>query len=152
MSSKRIITEILSIQFCVFLCVGFAAALINFGSRFLFRYFVSYTGTILIGFFLGTIASFFFNKKFTFTPDAEHASVQFSKFILLACGGIFLATIIAHLFVIAYQFTGLQILSQGNLESAGHLSAIAMTTIYNFFAIKYIGFKKINLGNHRHQS
>lgn len=66
-------------QFVVFLITGGTAALINFGSRFVFNQWVSFSTAIILAYITGMITAFILAKIFVFNESTQriHHSVFF---------------------------------------------------------------------------
>ena len=63
-------------QFFAFLISGGTAALINFGSRIIYNYFVDYSTAIILAYITGMVTAFILAKKFVFTQSQQ--KIQYS--------------------------------------------------------------------------
>ena len=138
------IKEFVDIKFLKFLFVGGTCALLNYGSGELVRrYFGLFMLSIIIGYVIGTIASFILNKIITFKSYDEKISLQLFKFIIVAVSSLILAAIIAYLAKSAILSSGIIYLPEKHADSAAHLTTIVFTTLYNFLLMKHFAFKKL---------
>jgi len=128
-----------------FLLVGGFAAGINFFGRIIFRPYLSYSMSVVIGYLLGTLVSFILNKSLTFKAYNESSLIQLLKFLLITPLSILLGSLIASYSVrLLITIFGSKI-PLNYTESLGHLIAIGATTIFNYFVIKYFCFRKIGI-------
>ena len=58
-------------RFMSFLIAGGLAALVNFGSRFLYDVFVTYTIAIILAYITGMVTAFYLNKLFVFQKSSK---------------------------------------------------------------------------------
>jgi putative flippase GtrA len=133
-------------QFVVFLLVGGTAALVNFLSGALVRScwtsYSAYVASVTLGFVLGTVVSFFLNRRFTFTASDEAAAPQAFRFVVVALGSVVLSIAVASLVLWAWELAGRVVLTRAQVESLGHVSAIGVSTVYNFLAMKFFAFRR----------
>jgi putative flippase GtrA len=140
---KKYIQDLITPQFGRFLMVGGTAAFANFSSRFLFRPYTSFVMSVALAYIVGTLISFYLNKHFTFSSHDEKTELQFAKFLLMASLSIVIASGVAKLCMITYDFTNFSYIDRKLMESVAHIIAIGFTTLFNFFSMKYFSFKKI---------
>lgn len=138
--SKR---NVFSSELAKFLIVGALSAIVNFYGRMLFRFFLPFTVSVLIGYLMGTISSFLLNKNFTFKAFDENPYIQFAKFLAVTPSSILLGVFVASFIVRILLYQTLINVHVNWIESLGHLMAIGVTTIYNYLAIKFFCFRKI---------
>ncbi len=143
-NSYRSGQQVILIEIVKFLIVGTFSATINFFSRMLFRSFFPYVVSVLFGYLSGTISSFLLNKNYTFKAFDESGSVQFGKYLIVTITSILLGMLIATYAVSIILSLELTIIPANYIESLGHLIAIGLTTIYNYLAIKFFCFRKID--------
>ncbi|MDP4181565.1 MAG: GtrA family protein [Bacillota bacterium] len=137
----------LSKEFMVFLVIGGISAAINFISGFLFReafsgkYFL--TISIWVGFTAGSISSFVLNRLITFKAFDQKILNQIVKFaIMLVFSGI-IASAIANITMKIYYFLSIDFISVKQMETISRLASIGLTTFFNYPAIKFFSFRKI---------
>ncbi len=144
---NKLFAPFFSAQFLKFLLVGGTAALANFFSGWIIRQLypsVITEITVVIGFTVGSIISFIFNKIYTFNANDEHTGVQAAKFVVVAVTAALLAGGISWLVLMLYDGFSMTFVDEKTAKEASHVIAIAITTIYNFVAMKYFSFKKIS--------
>jgi putative flippase GtrA len=131
-------------QFLVFLVVGGTAALVNFSAGVLVRAFwtsyAAYLGSVTFGFVLGTVVSFVLNRTFTFRASGEAVAPQAFRFVMVAAGAVVISVAVASIVLWAWQLAGRVTLTHAQVETLGHLAAIAVSTVYNFLAMKFFAF------------
>ena len=66
------IKTFLSRKFIAFLCVGGAAAAVNFGSRIVYNLWVGFDLAVLLAFVSGLVTAFALNKLFVF-KNSDHS-------------------------------------------------------------------------------
>ncbi|GEM_PF-6082201 len=138
----------LSKEFVVFLIIGAMSATLNFFSGFLFRQIFTgkyfYTISIWVGFTAGSISSFILNRLITFKAFDERIINQIAKFaVVLLFSGI-IASGIANILMITYHSLGISFINSKQAETLTRLASIGLTTFFNYPAIKFFSFRKIN--------
>ncbi len=139
-----------SVQFGKFLAVGGTAAIANYCSGWMMRsLYPSLLNevSVVIGYTVGTIISFIFNKLFTFKAVDEKTSVQALKFLVVAFTAALLGAGISRLVLIIFDGIDISVIDRQIEKNISHIFAIGITTIYNFLAMKYFSFKKITITN-----
>lgn len=73
------IHEFFSRQFLIFIITGGTAAIVNFGSRFFYNQWFSFSTAIILAYITGMITAFFLVKIFVFEPSQQsiHRSAMF---------------------------------------------------------------------------
>jgi putative flippase GtrA len=148
---REIMHGFVSFQFLKFLIAGGTAALFNFLSFILFRNHFSHMVSIVLAFTVGTVISFILNKTFTFMAYSEKTAVQSAKFAVVAVGGYFLAVITAFLTIKIYEVLSISLITLQTAEKFAQAIAIGFVTVYNFLAMKYFSFNKLNLSKRGHR-
>jgi putative flippase GtrA len=105
----------------------------------------------VLAFTVGTVISFILNKTFTFRAYSEKTAVQSAKFAVVAVGGYFLAVITAFLTIKIYEVLGISLITLQTAEKFAQAIAIGFVTVYNFLAMKYFSFNKLNLSKRGHR-
>lgn len=79
------IHSFLTRQFMVFLITGGTAAAINFGSRIVYNFWVSYSNAIVLAYLTGMVTAYFLAKKFVFkaSQQSAHSSMLFFTLVNL---------------------------------------------------------------------
>ncbi len=145
----KVVELFFSAQFLKFLFVGATAALANIASGHVFRmnfpgqFF--YTISIGIGYVIGSIVSFILNKLFTFKAHDEKTANQILKFCITTVLSIIIASFIANILMITYNFLNITVVANEQMESIARIMSVGLTTLFNFPAMKYFSFKKLDL-------
>ncbi len=100
--------------------------------------------SVALSYTLGTCVSFVLNKIFTFKSYEENTLIQILKFIIIALISIVIASFVVYAVMKLYVFLHISFISEEFMKTIAHLTAIAVTTLYNFLAMKYFSFKKIS--------
>jgi putative flippase GtrA len=66
-----------------FLLAGGLAALINFGSRFVYNLFVDFSTAVVLAFITGLTTGYLLNKKYVFTSSANTVVQEIGWFVLI---------------------------------------------------------------------
>ncbi len=128
-----------------FLCAGGLAALVNLaagaGARQLVAGPWAYEVRLVAGFSAGTVVSFVLNRQITFAEQRGKLLRQAARYLLTALVSIGVASAAGWmaLFVLSLLFQS--VLSESHRELLAHVAAIGVTTIYNFFTIKYFALR-----------
>lgn len=145
-SLKNFLAHFLTRQFGVFLIVGGLSAAVNFLSGAAIRLVstsgVVYAISIVVGMFTGSVMSFFLNRRFTFKVDDEPAGPQALRFALASVGAIFLGWAFAEVLFAIWVALGSPWLSRASGESAAHIGAIGLNTLYSFVAMKFFALRR----------
>jgi len=143
---KALVRLFASGQFVVFLLVGGTAALVNFFSGALVRLYwtsyAAYAASVTIGFLLGTVVSFVLNRRFTFRASEGAVGGQAFRFLVAALGSVVVSLAVASVVLWAWELTGRAVVTRAQVESLGHISAIGVSTVYNFLAMKFFAFRR----------
>lgn len=132
----------LSRQFILFILTGGLAALVNFGSRFLYNMVVSFSAAVTLAYLTGMVTAFILAKLFVFqgqTHSTGKSAVIFSLVNVLA----FAQTWIVSMFI-AYHllpYLGIHEFDKAIASAIG----ISVPVFTSFLAHKYITFREISL-------
>jgi putative flippase GtrA len=124
-------------QFLAFLVVGTTAAFINWSSRILFSFWLTYPIAVFIAYLLALACAFILNKYYVFPKSDRPLNKQMRDFFLtniaflpvVWSAAIMLAKFIPHIFVTQYT------------EEIAHAIAIAIPMFATFLIYKFIAFK-----------
>jgi len=142
---RRGLAPLASRQFLVFLGVGGACAAVNLGTGMAVRSFstapAAYTCSLILGFAVATVVSFFLNRSLTF--DAAHLPTgpQALRFAIVAVLAIGLAAAVGELLLLLMPPIADGRLSTTAIQSVTHVGSIGVVTIYNFVAMKYFALR-----------
>ncbi|KAF0862386.1 GtrA family protein [Pseudomonas sp. LD120] len=95
-------------QFLIFLLVGGFAAAVNFGSRFLYNYWVSFSTAVVLSYITGMTTAFLLSKLFVFKESTQRTHHSILYFILVNIAAI-LQTLLTTLFLAYYALPKLGI-------------------------------------------
>jgi putative flippase GtrA len=95
-----LIHEFLSRQFIAFLITGGTAAIINFGSRFVYNQWVSFSTAVILAYITGMITAFFLAKIFVFRESKQ--SIHHSAFFFCVVNALAVAQTWVISMVLAY--------------------------------------------------
>ncbi|SFU80523.1 MULTISPECIES: GtrA family protein [Pseudomonas] len=77
------LSEFRSKQFLMFLLVGGFAAGVNFGSRILYSYWISFSASVVAAYITGMITAFLLSRLFVFTQSTQAVRHSIMYFILV---------------------------------------------------------------------
>ncbi len=141
---SRVLGHFFSRQFGVFLVVGGIAAAANFGAGELVRVLfpASPIGvSVDVGMIVGTILSFFLNRRHTFAVGDAPMGPQAARFAIVSVGSMVLAFVLAEGLLRLWDLAGAPLVTRGQMENLVHLVAIGVNTIYGFVAMKFFALK-----------
>jgi putative flippase GtrA len=132
-------------QVAKFLFSGGVAALVNLGAGIVVRRVydgpMAMPASVVAGFVLGTLVSFFLNRHITFAATHGRASRQLVRFFLAGLVGAGSAAALATaILALLHSMVGAT-LPEATAETAAHVGAIGITTVYNFLAMKYYALR-----------
>jgi len=140
MPSRALVAQVVK-----FLISGGVAAAANIGVGFVLRLLLrgpsAVPVSVVCGFAVGTLVSFFLNRTITFAATSGNATRQLVRFVLAAVVGAGIAAAIASGALFVLRASPLASLSEQVLETSAHVFAVGLTTIYNFIAMKYFALK-----------
>ena len=117
--------------------VALVAVAANVGSRFGFRLFMSFEGSVAAGYFLGGVVNFCLSRSLVFDARAgARVPVQAVRFLLVAVVGLGANVGAASLSLPLFgAFVHGQV-----AETAAHLAGIGTGFVFNFMGHKYFSF------------
>lgn len=99
---------------------------------------------ITLGGFVGVTVNFLLSRRFVFTPDSRPILQQFATFAVVAFSGLGLRLVLAYLLVGLFALPALALIGALPVPAAperlAHLIAVALVTVYSFFAHKHVSF------------
>lgn len=126
-------------QFMVFLLTGGFAAAINFGSRFLYNIFVSFSVAVTLAYLTGMITAFILVKLFVFQKSSQSTAKSATIFALVNLFSFAQTWIVSM--VLAYYLLpaiGIQEFDKAIASAVG----ISIPVISSFLLHKYITFRE----------
>jgi putative flippase GtrA len=129
----EILTKAFFIKFLKFGAVGFSGLIVDYGFTYLFKEVFKIQKFIAnsIGFTLAATSNYFINRVWTFQSTNPDIAVEYSEFLIISMIGLVLNNLL--LWVILKKF-------KINFYLAKFF-AIAVVTIWNFFANAFITFQ-----------
>lgn len=128
----------ISSQFIRFLLAGGIAAGANFGARFVFSIFFTYSVAIFFAYLVGMFVAFLLMRERVFNASHGPLSPQMTKFVgvnLLA----FLQTLVISLLMARWLLPWAGIYY--NTEALGHLTGIVIPVFTSYFGHKFLTFR-----------
>lgn len=125
-------------QILRFLAAGGVAAAANFGSRFLFSMWLSYSVAIVLAYLVGMLVAFFLMRSFVFDGTSKAAGPQVMKFIAVNLAAV-LQTLAISLLLARWALPSLGVTQ--NAEAMAHLAGVLIPVITSYFGHRYATFK-----------
>lgn len=132
-------TDFFSKRFILFLLTGGLAALVNFGSRFLYSTVFSYPVAIVCAYLTGMVVAFILFKNCVFEPSTQSVKKQLMYFTIVNVLAI-AQTLIISLFLANTVFPILNITFYP--EAIAHACGIAVPAITSFIGHSLFSFKQ----------
>lgn len=133
------IKQFKSKQFISFIIAGGFAALINFGSRFIYNEYISFGNAIILAYITGMITAFILNKLFVFSKSDHSTKKEFFYFTLVNLVAI-IQTYIISVGLVNYIFPSISFTFYPN--SIAHGIGIIFPVFTSFIGHKYFSFRK----------
>lgn len=126
-------------NFLYFIISGAVAAGLNFGSRFMFSWFVPYEVAIVMAFFVGLLSGFLLMRFFVFEGAGKPVVPQIKKYILVNLFAL-LQTFLISLSLARWIFPSFGI--RLHAEALGHLIGVLLPVLTSYFGHKYFTFRE----------
>jgi len=133
-----LIREFFSKQFIVFLITGGTAALVNFGSRFVYNQWVSFSTAVILAYITGMITAFVLAKVFVFKESQQsihHSAIFFCLVNLVAVLQTWLISMGLAYYLLPYL--GVSIF----VEEIAHAVGIAVPVFTSYIGHKRWSFR-----------
>lgn len=122
-------------EFFKFLITGGLAAAVNFGSRFLYSQFVSFSAAVVLAYVSGMVLAFWLFSTRVFSDSATSRWQATYRFVLVNLLGV-LQTWIVSLLV-------LELIGQGGWQEAfAHLCGMSLATVTSYFGHRFYTFRR----------
>ncbi len=131
-------TALLANQFARFLAAGGAAALANFGSRFLFSEFMAFEYAVVLAFFVGLGSGYLLSRTYVFARSMHPVHVEMTYYVfvnLLALLQTWLLSV-----YLAKLLTPQLGMDWG--QAVAHLAGIMLPVITSYFGHRYFTFRE----------
>lgn len=125
-------------QFILFLMAGGIAAGANFGSRFFFSIFFSYSVAVVFAYLVGMLVAFLLMRKHVFNASKGPLQPQVTKFAAVNLFAI-LQTLVISLLLALWALPSVGIVEQA--EAVGHLVGVLVPVITSYIGHKSFTFK-----------
>jgi putative flippase GtrA len=103
-----------------------------------------FAAAVTLGGLSGLTVNFLLSRRFVFAGDGRTARQQFTTFALVAFSGLGLRLLLAYALVALFALPAFAWIGALPLPAAAerlaHLAAIALVTLYSFFAHKHVSF------------
>jgi putative flippase GtrA len=125
-------------QFVRFLLSGGAAALVNYGSRFVFSEFLPYVPSIALAFLAGLATGFALMRAFVFVDAGKLSSRQVALYVIVNLVGL-LVTVGVSVLVAKVAARAIDDIKID--EAIGHLFGVCAPVLVSYFAHKHFTFR-----------
>lgn len=133
------ISDFKSRQFIYFLLASGFAAVVNFGSRFLYSEYLPFGAAVVAAYMTGMATAFLINKYFVFTKSRHKVRKELFYFTLVNLAGV-LQTYLVSVGLAEYGFPALGF--TWHPEPTAHMIGIAVPVVSSFLGHKYLSFKE----------
>lgn len=132
----------LSREFLKFVVAGGTAAAVNFLSRIVLNYFLSFEVSVILAYIVGMATAYILTRLFVFHSDASIASSS-TKFVIVN-----IAAVLQTYFVSVYLYRFLQEYSSISYQKElAHFAGISIPVFTSYLGHKYWSFKTtVNYG------
>ncbi len=135
------ISDFKSKQFIYFLFAGGFAALVNFGSRFFYSEFMSFSNAVILAYLTGMITAFVLNKLFVFKKSIHSTKKEFFYFVLVNLLAI-MQTYVVSVGFVYYLFPIIKFTFYP--EAIAHAIGVVVPVFTSFIGHKYFSFRRYN--------
>lgn len=125
-------------QFVLFLIVGGAAALVNFGSRIALSHWLSFSAAIVVAYLAGMITAFALNRAIVFRAPQNELQHQIFWFIAVNIAAV-LQTLLVSLLLTHIVFP--RVGFSWHAEAVAHAIGVAVPVVTSFMGHKALTFK-----------
>lgn len=125
-------------QFIHFLVAGSVAAVVNFGSRFVFSVFFAYGVAVFFAHLVGMLVAFMLMRGYVFNNSQGLLVPQLIKFVGINILAI-IQTLVVSLFMARWMLPSIGI--HESAEVLGHLIGILVPMVTSYFGHKFVTFR-----------
>ena len=130
-----------SCQFSKFVIVGGVAAAVNFASRIVFNWSMSYRVAVFWAYIVGMICAYLLQRLFVFGASDHHPTKEFFYFTLVNMVAIIQVWLISvGLAEYLFPYIGFDYFA----KEIAHAIGISIPAISSYYGHKYISFKKVH--------
>lgn len=125
-------------QFLMFLLVGGFAASVNFGSRIIYNYWISFSTSVVMAYITGMITAFVLSRLFVFTESTQAVRHSIMYFVLVNLVAI-LQTLAISLFLAYYALPALGVTHF--IKEISHAAGVIIPVFTSYLGHKHWSFK-----------
>ncbi|MEE9162241.1 MAG: GtrA family protein [Candidatus Neomarinimicrobiota bacterium] len=120
------------------------AALTNISARYGFSTLLTmnFTLAIILAHGLGMVVSYTLNRNLNFPRGPRRPIHEIRTYLVVNITGLLITTGLSHLFLAGLVMWFAGEASRTQLETASHITAVALTGIYSFFGHKYFTYRE----------
>jgi putative flippase GtrA len=134
---KSLASQFMNKQFLKFLLAGGLAAMINFGSRFLYSLYVDFKVAVVFAFFTGLISGYLLARHMVFEASDHSRSKEAGYYILVNLVALAQTWLIS---VLLADLVLISLLGQEMGEAIAHLAGVVFPVFTSFLGHKYFTF------------
>jgi putative flippase GtrA len=142
--SQNLSATLLENRFFRFLLAGGLAALLNFGSRFLYNIFVDFSAAVVLAFVTGLTAGYILNKVFVFTNSGNSVAQELGWFVFINMLALVqtwgLSVYLAQTLPDYLPLQGLK--GEELAEAIAHGAGILLPVFTSYIGHKYLTFRE----------
>lgn len=131
-------------QILLYILFSGTAVLVNIGSRLLLSDYLNtgfYTA-VTIAYMMGMLVNFLLNKNYNFPKGPRNSLNELRTFILVALFGLLLTNFFSYLLLAGFTRFQINFGRFVSVQTAAHILAVGLVSVYSFFAHKYFTYKK----------
>jgi putative flippase GtrA len=125
-------------QFLRFLVAGGIAAAANYGSRFVFSIWLSYSVAIVLAYLVGMIVAFALMRHHVFDAWAGDLRAQVAKFVVVNVFAV-LQTLAISLVLVHWVFPAFGVVNHA--EAIAHLVGVLVPAVTSYFGHRMLTFR-----------
>lgn len=125
-------------EFVSFLFAGGLAALLNWGSRFLFSIWLDFELAVVLAFFVGLATGFILMRCFVFERRSRALMPQVSKYVLINALAL-VQTFAVSVGLVRWVFPAIGFFA--GAEGVAHLAGVLVPVVTSYFGHKYLTFR-----------
>jgi len=143
-NSQNAAPSLLGSRFVRFLLAGGLAALLNFGSRFLYNLFVDFSTAVVLAFFTGLTAGYLLSKRYVFTSSGNSVTQEIFWFVLVNLFALAqtwgLSVYLAHMLPGYLHFAGAR--SNELADAIAHGAGVLLPVFTSYIGHMYLTFRE----------
>lgn len=125
-------------QFVFFLISGLIAASLNWGSRFLFSYFIGFEASVVLAYFVGMVSAFILMRIFVFNGSGKPLMPQAKIFVVVNIVAL-IQTFFVSLLMARWVFPSMGLVA--HIEALAHLIGIIVPLGTSYLGHKFFTFR-----------